>query len=251
MFDGLSFPKLLAVLAAVFFLFIFLQALRSKKLSVELPYERRERLMTEAEGSFYQVLELALPEESYRLFGKVRVEDLISVKPGLDRRTWQSARNRIKSRHIDIVIVERKTFQPVWAVELDDKSHNSAKRERRDSFLDKAFEVAGLPLLRFKAKRSYTVAELQRSLGIGSSVSPTEGSVIANGSSMDQSEETFSASHVEDIPERFCPRCYAPMARKRLRSGKRAGAEILACSRYPKCRQLLPISSTGCVESGK
>nr|WP_251068303.1 DUF2726 domain-containing protein [Marinobacter sp. C7] len=206
--------------------------------------------MTEAEGSFYQVLELALPEDRYRIFGKVRVEDLISVKSGLDRSTWQSARNRIKSRHIDIVIVERKTFKPVWAVELDDKSHNSATRQERDSFLDKAFEVAGLPLLRFKAKRSYTIADLQRAFELDSVEPSSEESVSVTEQSSEQSAESISASRVDDTPERFCPRCYAPMARKRVRSGKFAGAEVLACSRYPKCRKLLPVTGTDPVEGG-
>lgn len=171
----------------------------------------------------------------------MRVEDLISVKSGLDRQTWHSSRNRIKSRHIDIVIVDRKTFKPLWAVELDDKSHDSTKRKERDSFLDKAFEVAGLPLVRFKVKRSYTTADILRELGLNDTSSADE-SLSPEPKGSEEPTESFSATCTEDPPENFCPRCYAPMVKKRIRSGKHAGTDVMACSRYPQCRKILPIS---------
>jgi hypothetical protein len=241
-FEGLLYLIPLAVLAVIVFLIASPRSPLAKKVPVEFPYQCRERLMTEAEGSFYQVLELALPADLFRLFGKVRVEDLISVRPGLDRHAWQSFRNRIKSRHIDIVVVERKTFKPVWAIELDDKSHDSAKRKERDSFLDNAFEAAGLPLVRFKAKRSYTFADLQSALGLDQTNFSTHKTIIEREESMGPVVDPISASRVEGTPERFCPRCYAPMIRKRVRSGKHAGTEVMACSRYPKCRKLFPIA---------
>ncbi|WP_227662928.1 DUF2726 domain-containing protein [Marinobacter daqiaonensis] len=204
--------------------------------------------MTEAEGSFYQVLELALPEGRYRLFGKVRVEDLISVKRGLDRQTWQSSRNRIKSRHIDIVVVERKTFKPVWAIELDDKSHNSTRRKERDLFLDNAFDAAGLPLLRFKTKRSYTRSDIQAALGLDGIPSASDGAISSDGPATEREQESITAYSDQQEGRTLCPRCYAPMVKKRVRSGKYAGTEILACSRYPKCRKLLPIGDSAILQ---
>ncbi len=251
MFDGLLFPILLAGFAVLFYLFVFPNSPFAKSVVFELPYQRRDRLMTEAEGSFYQVLELALPRDQYRLFGKVRVEDLISVKAGLERQTRQSFRNRIKSRHIDIVVVERKTFKPVWAIELDDKSHESTKRRERDSFLDSAFDAAGLPLVRFKAKRSYTTSDIQRALGLGqASEAISELAAGAEGSGQPAGEPS-SASRTDEAPENFCPRCYAPMVQKRVRSGKHAGTQVMACSRYPKCRKLLPIADTAPIRAGR
>lgn len=241
MFDGLLYLIPLALLAVIIFFIASPLSPLAKKVRVEFPYKRRERLMTEAEGSFYQVLELALPSDHYRLFGKVRVEDLISVKPGLDRQTRQSFRNRIKSRHIDIVVVERKTFKPVWAVELDDKSHDSVKRKESDIFLDNAFEAAELPLVRFKAKRSYTAADIKTALGLDHT-NPVEETIVAIEESAATSAESISPSRGDDTPEGFCPRCYAPMVKKRVRSGKHAGTEVMACTRYPKCRKILPIA---------
>jgi very-short-patch-repair endonuclease len=245
------FPILLVGVVVVFFLFFSPRSPIAKKVAIEFPYQRRDRLMTEAEGSFFQVLELALPGDQYRLFGKVRVEDLISVKTGLERQIRQSFRNRIKSRHIDIVIVERKTFKPVWAIELDDKSHDSAKRQERDAFLDSAFEAAGLPLVRFKAKRSYTTADIQKTLGVGQASETVADESAEGEESRGAGFEAISASRDEETPEGFCPRCYAPMVKKRVRSGKHAGTEVMACSRYPKCRELLSIADAASAKNSR
>lgn len=251
MFDGLLFPILLIGFAVLLFLFISPNSPLGKKVAIEFPYQRRDRLMTEAEGSFFQVLELALPADQYRLFGKIRVEDLISVKTGLERQARQSFRNRIKSRHIDIVIVERKTFRPVWAIELDDKSHDSAKRQERDAFLDSALQAAGLPLVRFKAKRSYTTADIQKTLGVDQASETVIDTPAEGEESLGAGFEAISASRAEETPESFCPRCYAPMVKKRVRSGKHSGNEVMACSRYPKCRKLLSIADAASAKNSR
>lgn len=237
MFDELLYLLPIVVLSALIYLIASPRSPLAKQGALNFPYQRRERLMTKAEGSFYQVLELALPEEDYRLFGKVRVEDLISVKAGLDFKTRQSFRNRIKSRHIDIVVVERKTFKPVWAIELDDKSHDSPKRKERDTFLDNAFIAAGLPLIRFKVKRSYTTSDIQTALGLDRTSRPE--AVPVETPDPESGAGSVPVSSERHPAENLCPRCYARMIKKRVRSGKYAGAEVFACSRYPKCRKLM------------
>ena len=176
------FEPIFSAIFPIIFIFAVIGALLAvigakKQGPITYPYRKNKRLMTEAEASFLRVLELALPAGEYRIFGKVRVEDLISVKRGLTRQQVMSARNRIKSRHIDIVIVDAKTFEPRWAVELDDKSHAAESRKKRDDFLNKAFETAGLPLVRFVAKRAYSTQDILVSLGLlgnGASVEPLE-----------------------------------------------------------------------------
>jgi Topoisomerase DNA binding C4 zinc finger. len=37
---------------------------------------------------------------------------------------------------------------------------------------------------------------------------------------------------------RVCPLCAAPLVRRRLASGERAGTEFWACSRHPQCRHV-------------
>lgn len=207
---------------------------------IPVPYRSRNRLMSEAEGSFFQVLELALPKDQYRLFGKVRVEDLIVVKNGLTRDMRQSARNRIRSRHVDIVVVDSKTFVPVWAIELDDKSHQAKDRQERDEFLDRAFEAAEFPLIRFPTRRGYTRESILSALGLSNAsdeVPETADSEPSNTVSVMTAASQSAADHTSE----GCSRCSAPM-KVRFMSG--AGGKLVkvkVCSRYPECRYLLPL----------
>ncbi|EOF5426061.1 DUF2726 domain-containing protein, partial [Salmonella enterica] len=49
--------------------------------------------------------------------------------------------------HCDVVITDR-TGRIVAAVELDDRSHQAPKRQRRDLLLEEVLKQAGIPLLR-------------------------------------------------------------------------------------------------------
>ena len=75
------------------------------------------------------------------------------VKKGAENR--QAFHNKIDRKHIDFVLCDPQTMAPVAAVELDDKSHQSASAQKRDADKNKACHDAGLPLLRFPARKSY------------------------------------------------------------------------------------------------
>jgi len=193
--------------------------------------------MSQAEGSFFQVLEMALPKDQYRLFGKVRVEDLIVVKSGLTRELRQSARNRIRSRHVDIVVVDSKTFVSVWAIELDGKSHQAKHRQDRDGFLDRAFEAAGLPLIRFPAKRGYTKESILSALGLSEASEKK-----AESESSHLTVETSSGGEVQ-VPEQLevCSKCSAPMKTRDMNGAGGKIVKVKVCSRYPECRRMVPL----------
>lgn len=123
-------------------------------------YYLRKSLLTAAERSFLGVLEPVLPA-GVRVFAKVRLEDIVGVKKGLDRAGRASARNRIKSRHVDFLLVRTTDLAPVAGIELDDSSHEEESRQERDAFVDGVFASAGLPLLHIPAQKSYNPAELR------------------------------------------------------------------------------------------
>jgi len=126
------------------------------------PFVRNRRgLMSPAEFSFFRVLQQACGER-YVVCPKVGLGDVLAVKKGTENfRTW---RNKIDRKHIDFVLCDAKTMAVVAGVELDDASHESQKAKERDAVKDKACEVAGLPLLRFKAQRSYDPAKIAQAL---------------------------------------------------------------------------------------
>jgi hypothetical protein len=129
----------------------------------EFPYRNADALFTRGERAFLAALDEAAGQ-SYRVFGKVRLGDLINVVPGLDNKGHTAALNRIQSKHIDFVLCRKNDYSVAFAVELDDRSHNAPDRRRRDEFLDQACKAAGLTLLHFPARSSYDVQEIRKRL---------------------------------------------------------------------------------------
>lgn len=124
-----------------------------------LPYEKRKRLVTNSEFKFYRALQRAVGG-SYTIFAMVRIADLLVVEKGTkNRRGWL---NKILSKHIDFVLCDERTLEPVVGIELDDRSHQRADRIERDQFVNLAFESAGLPLLRVPTQKEYDPAEIRQ-----------------------------------------------------------------------------------------
>ena len=151
------------ILVMVVVVVVFLAA-TAKKVGtgskVGFPYVPAKALFSPAERSFLAVLDQATGPE-HRVFGKVRVADLASVKPGLASASRQGALNRVAAKHFDFVVCRASDLSVVFAVELNDSSHSSKRAKARDELLAKVCEAIGLPLFQVAAKRAYSVQELQ------------------------------------------------------------------------------------------
>ena len=124
------------------------------------PYKIKKDLFSHAELSFLGILDRAIPAE-YRVFGKVRIADLITPDMRRDDKMFIAAFNQISAKHVDYVICERASLKPVIVVELDDKSHNTKKSRKRDEFVNKAFLSEKLKMIRFEAKSGYNQKEVE------------------------------------------------------------------------------------------
>lgn len=120
------------------------------------PYGLRDAFLSHAEVSFFHVLKGVLGSEHY-LVTKVRLEDLFFVRQPHKNR---GARNPIAQKHVDFVICDAGSMQPLLGIELDDSSHSKAKTIERDQFVERVFGAAELPLMRVKAARSYVPGEI-------------------------------------------------------------------------------------------
>lgn len=154
---------LLILLGIGVFLVKFVLPGLGKKGQVALPYQKESALFTPAERAFLDVLEQALGGR-FRVFGKVRLADVIRVKQGLSGSDRQQAFNRIQSKHLDFVICNPDDLSVEFVVELDDSSHQQTRRKTRDEFIDKALAAAGVPIFHFPVRRSYVAAEIQASI---------------------------------------------------------------------------------------
>ncbi len=98
-----------------------------------LPYRKKDYLLTSAERSFYEVLQ-RVAGDGMQLFAKVRLVDLVWLPKGTQNR--QAHLNRVLSKHVDFVLCNRQTVSPILVVELDDSSHNMDHRQGRDAVVN-------------------------------------------------------------------------------------------------------------------
>ncbi|HEY0791538.1 MAG TPA: DUF2726 domain-containing protein [Chthoniobacterales bacterium] len=119
-------------------------------------------LLTAAEARFYKVLQRAVPEGCV-LLAKVRIADIIQVTsrhPPSRHRVFRS----ISSKHVDFLLADALTFEPLAAIELDDSSHARRDRRKRDELVERIFTAAGLPLIRIPTAARYSAGQLAAAL---------------------------------------------------------------------------------------
>src|SRR5690242_3951167 len=109
---------ILAVLMVLAGAFMAKRALSQVQQSDDALYVKQCHLFSPAERSFLSVLEEAVSDH-YRVFGKVRVADVLEVKSGIDKRERRAALNRIISKHFDYVLCRKDDLSFVCAIELD------------------------------------------------------------------------------------------------------------------------------------
>jgi len=190
----------------------------------DLPYRPVDSLLTPAEISFYHVLREALPE-SLVLCPQVRLADLLFVTNTNRHYTYF---NKIAQKHVDIVVCNARTLKPLAAIELDDSSHASMKRLSRDAFVERAFQSAHLPLLRFSVRRAYQPAQLRAR-------------VLACIPQPDTPTATATTPSATDGTPPRCPKCGAFLVERTAKRGAHAGQRFWGCPNYPACRYILAI----------
>lgn len=227
-----------------------------------LPYVKSASLFSAAERAFLGVLDQAAPA-GYRVFGKVRVADVVNVMKTANRKAWRRAFNQISAKHFDYVLCRADDLSVACAVELDDKSHARPDRKKRDDFIDEVCSVTGLPLLRVAARHAYSAEDIRQQLSAllgpayGTAIAPPGPATIglmqvAAQDAVDAAlAGTRSAGLATMEPDRTqepdslapaCPKCSGTMQRRRLTSGTKAGSEFWGCNDFPDCRGSIPIA---------
>lgn len=139
-----------------------IRILKDKFDQAEYKYKSREYLLSKAEQNFFNQLLQNIPENLY-VQSKIRLFDVI--KPNVSGRNFIMLRNKIISRHLDFIIIEKSSSKIVMAIELDDSSHLSVKVQDRDKFKDIALKSAGIRLVRIKTSSNYDFSFLTETLG--------------------------------------------------------------------------------------
>jgi hypothetical protein len=107
-----------------------------------LPYKRADCVMTLAEQKYFRQLEQEFGQNHY-VFPQVKLDKIVNTT---DQKNFYTYWNKINKKSVDFVLVDKQTLQTVQLIELNDYSHNQAKRRQRDEFLRRICEKAGIPL---------------------------------------------------------------------------------------------------------
>ncbi|WP_024882347.1 DUF2726 domain-containing protein [Methylosinus sp. LW3] len=129
-------------------------------LGARRPAYRRGRFLTPNEKRFLAVLDKALGE-GYRVFVQVRLAELVDVDSRASNSKRRAAMNKVFGKSLDYLICDAASLEPIAAIELDDRTHALPHRRERDIFVDAVFSEIGIPLLRARARRAYSVAALE------------------------------------------------------------------------------------------
>lgn len=89
---------------------------------------------------------------------KVRLADLVSCTATEWRAGYGGA---ISQKHVDFVLCDPNTTRFILAIELDDRTHDSVDRKRRDRFLNDVLATVGIRLLRVRARSYYSPPSLR------------------------------------------------------------------------------------------
>jgi len=114
-------------------------------------------ICSQGEMAFLAVLESVVPD-GLRVLCKVRVADAIETF-GAEFRT-------VSQKHFDFLICDAESLLPLLAVELDDKSHQTATQQKSDAVKNDVCARAGLAMLRIRAASTYDVQHLARLIAV-------------------------------------------------------------------------------------
>ncbi len=157
----------LAILMLVFVcavnVFLTRLELQQQKGLIARSYQKTSALFTDAEREFLSVLEQAF-DQKLKIFGKVRLADIVQVKTGLGRCRWQQAFNKIQSKHVDFVVCDPVDLSILGVVELDDSTHRQSHRKARDEFVDQVLAAAEIPIVHFPVRKSYDPDEIRNAI---------------------------------------------------------------------------------------
>jgi hypothetical protein len=148
------------IIPIVLFLIVFVIAELLKKESTS-KFQKVQFLLTHSELTFYKYLKENIP--SYiTVMCKVRLIDII--KPVSKGKAYISDKNRVKSKHIDFVLIDENSSEIKALIELNGGSHQRSDRMTRDSFVNELTKGVGLHLFFIKIKPQYKIEDIKKVL---------------------------------------------------------------------------------------
>lgn len=200
-----------------------------------LPYAVKDDFLSEAELNFFKVLQQALYGKAV-VCPKVGLEDLFFVTT-YEKNKHSLFINKINKKHVDFLVCSNDNMKPLYGIELDDVSHQGENRIVRDKFVNQVFEIAGLVLIRFENKRSYSMAEIEGHINGFLERKNSKSAPIET----DQVSELEHSNTISQDPP-TCQKCGIQMVLRTAKNGGNPGQSFYGCANYPKCKETVQLT---------
>lgn len=204
------------------------------------PFSRQSAMFSTTERNLWRELSQAAGED-YCVFGKVRLADLVRVRPGLKSTEARMIQDEIGALSVDFVICRRNNLTISAAVMLTNGKRDKSRESMDSAHTEGALAAAGVPLLRLSPDKDYTVADLRTGLRRATLVSAATQTAPAAQASPQQPGGAVSAMPAASLSE-TCPTCGAQLVKRRVSGGRMDGNQVLACPNYPACKHVLPLT---------
>jgi hypothetical protein len=196
------------------------------------PYDRARVLLSPIHASLFELLEQALADR-YRVFGNVRLTDVVEVKADLSPKQRLAALERLPASRIDFVVCEKQNTFILGAVMVDEyETEPDAARVHRETAIDRFLATVGIPVVRLSSNRDYSIEDIRIEMSRALFLKWKD---RASAPGMVGAENPVEKS---DSPYGVCPTCGLPFVKRRARKGTYAGKFFLTCSNYPECKNM-------------
>lgn len=120
-------------------------------------YTSKHSIMTRSEVDFFKML-IEVAGDRYHVFPQVHLSAILDHK--IKGQNWKASFKHINGKSVDFVLCDKQSLVPLYAVELDDSTHQLPDRNIRDIEVERIFQAANLPLVRFSNYKSLSLEDI-------------------------------------------------------------------------------------------
>jgi hypothetical protein len=187
-----------------------------------MPYRLRETFLSTTELALLRVLQ-NMVRGHYIICPKVSLNDVFYiVRPNENVHFF----NKFFRKHVDFLLCEPNTLQPVFGIELVKPIARNETREA-DQFMEDLFLSAGLPLVHIPSSTTYSEDDLAELFKLSIMKVKESGALRAS-------------TGTDSVP--MCPVCGRMMVLRIHRNGVDKGKKYYGCIDSPKCNGVVEIS---------
>lgn len=113
--------------------------------------------MTPAERECFTAL-IAEMGLDYHFFPQIHLDAIVMPQESSRNRFY--AFRHINQKSVDFIACSKTNLSPLFAIELDDKTHSQRRRIERDKEVERILNDAGIPLIRIQNRGRFDPQEL-------------------------------------------------------------------------------------------